>query len=265
MNKALIDRTKKLNTIETLINDFTCLGIHPGMTVIVHSSLSSIGWVCGGEVAVIQALMEIVTEEGTIIMPTQSTENTDPKYWQYPPIPEEWWNDVRQYMPAYDPATTPTLGMGKIPETFRKFPGVLRSNHPTSSFAAWGKHAAYITENHSLDYPFGEQSPLAKIYSLDGSILFIGVDYDSCTSMHLSEFRANGHVEYKQSSAIFENGKRVWKTFTDIEEDSENFPKIGKAFEKDHSVQTGHVGQAACKLIHQRELVDFTVDYLNDH
>lgn len=84
------------------------------MTVLVHSSLSSIGWVNGGAVAVIQALIDVVTEEGTIVMPSQSVELSDPKEWGNPPVPEEWWDIIRESMPAYNSNYTPLLeGWGK--------------------------------------------------------------------------------------------------------------------------------------------------------
>ena len=62
----------------------------------VHTSLSSLGYVCGGAQSVIEALLESVGEEGTIMMPTQSWKNLDPKtgvYWQEP---EEWWDVIRE-------------------------------------------------------------------------------------------------------------------------------------------------------------------------
>ena len=52
----------------------------------VHSSLSKIGWVCGAEVSVIQALLEVVGEEGTIVMPAHTGDNSDPSVWENPPI-----------------------------------------------------------------------------------------------------------------------------------------------------------------------------------
>ena len=130
----------KPNTIDSLSAQFKNLGITEGMTLIVHSSLKSLGWTCGGAVAVVEALMKAVGEDGTIVMPTQSADLSDPAYWENPPVPEEWWETIRREMPAYNPSTTPTYGMGKVVECFRSYEGVIRSDHPTTSFAAWGKH-----------------------------------------------------------------------------------------------------------------------------
>ena len=69
----IVASTQFPNTIETITKDLKALGVEKGMTIIVHSSLSSIGWISGGAVAVVEALMKVVTEEGTIIMPTQSS------------------------------------------------------------------------------------------------------------------------------------------------------------------------------------------------
>ncbi|MBM7649574.1 aminoglycoside 3-N-acetyltransferase [Bacillus ectoiniformans] len=262
--EQLIERTKSVITKETLKKDFTSLGLTSGSQVIVHSSLKSLGWVVGAEVAVIQALMETLTEEGTIVMPAQTTYNSEPSYWQHPPVPEDWWPSIRYMMPAFLPEITPSLGMGKIAETFRTFPGVLRSNHPTSSFTAWGKHAKWITENHSLNYPFGEDSPLARLYDLNASTLFIGTDYTSCTAMHLSEYRSEStRKEYTQGAAMMENGERVWKEFIELEENSETFNDIGLAFENEHPIQTGRIGQTTAKLISIQPLIDFTTHYLD--
>ncbi|MFW6269831.1 MAG: aminoglycoside N(3)-acetyltransferase, partial [Bacillota bacterium] len=166
-------------------------GLKAGSTVIVHSSLSSLGWVCGGPVALIEALREVITVEGNIVMPAHSGDYSDPKYWENPPVPEEWWSTIRQEMPPFQPGITPTRGVGVVPETFRQYPDVHRSDHPASSFAAWGQKAEEIISNHDLDYALGENSPLAKIYELEGLILLIGVDHDRNTSLHLAEYRAD--------------------------------------------------------------------------
>ena len=114
-------------------------GVKPGQAIMVHTSLSSLGFVCGGAQVVIEALLESVGPEGTIMMPTQSWKNLDPAagvHWQEP---EQWWQLIRDNWPAYDKNITPTNSMGAVAEMFRKWPGSLRSDHPARSVAANGK------------------------------------------------------------------------------------------------------------------------------
>ena len=253
-------------TKDKIKKDLLSLGLLPGMTVIVHSSLKSIGWVCGTEVAVIDALMDTLTEAGTLIMPTHCSEYSDPANWCNPPVPKQWVEIIRNEMPPFRPEVTPARHMGVIPETFRKYPKTLRSTHPQVSFCAWGKNADFVTGNHSLDYSMGENSPLARIYDLDGYVLLLGTDYDSNTSIHLAEHRTKCRGIVTCGAPVLENGVRVWKNYQDIDYNEEYFKIIGNDFEKKHSVNLGYIGYAESRLIKQRELVDYSVDwFLNNY
>src|SRR5437764_7920952 len=114
-------------TVPSLAADFAALGVQPGMVLVVHSSLKSLGFVNGGPVAVILALEQVLGSDGTLVMPTHTADNSEPANWKNPPVPESWWQTIRETMPAYEAALTPTFKMGIIPETFRKQTGVLRS------------------------------------------------------------------------------------------------------------------------------------------
>ena len=114
------------------------LGLASGDTVMVHTSLGSIGYVCGGAQGVIEALIETVGSEGTIMMPTQSWKNLDPEDGVHWTISKDDWQIIRDNWPAYDKAITPTNTMGAVAEMFRSWPGALRSDHPARSVAAWG-------------------------------------------------------------------------------------------------------------------------------
>src|SRR5512136_1867928 len=206
-------------TRDSLAADLRALGSTHGMAVIVHSSLSALGWVSGGAVAVVQALMDVLTPEGTLVMPTHSGDLSEPSEWRHPPVPEAWWPIIRDTMPAFDPRVTPTRGMGRIAETFRTWPDARRSSNPQVSFTAWGHHAEFITTHHALENGLGDQSPLARIYDLEGHVLLLGVPYGNNTSFHLGESRAPGGKIEVQGAPIIENGKRIWKTFTTPEVD----------------------------------------------
>lgn len=255
------------NTITTLEKNFKELGITEGMTLIVHSSLSSLGWVCGGAVSVILALENTLTENGTLIMPTHSSVYSDPERWQNPPVPSHWWEIIKNEMPCFHKDITPAKEVGIIPEVFRKQNGVIRSNHPTVSFAGWGKNKSKIITDETFENCLGEKSPLSKIYKEDGYILLLGVDHDSNTSLHLSEYRSNfkGKKFIKNGYPTCTNNIRKWEYFDDIEIDSDDFINIGKDFEQDYKIKTIKIGKALAKLIRQRDIVDYGIKWLEEN
>lgn len=252
-------------TQSSLKADCLALGVQPGMTLIVHSSLAALGWVNGGPQAVVLALEDALTADGTLVMPTHSGGLSDPASWQNPPVPEAWWETIRQTMPAFDPDLTPTRKMGAISECFRKQTGVLRSAQPHVSFAAWGRHAAFVTENHSLEFALGEGSPLARIYDLDGWVLLLGVGHANNTSLHLAEHRATypGKRFVRLGAPIMTDGDRRWMTLEDLDENSSDFHLAGADFERETGLtRVGRVAQAEARLMPQRALVDYAARWM---
>ena len=253
-------------TIQSLEDDLRALGVTPGMNLLLHSSLSSLGWVCGGPVAVILALQNVLDESGTLVMPTHSGDLSDPAQWENPPVPDFWWETIRQTMPAFDPEMTPTRMMGAIPECFRKERESIRSTHPQVSFAAWGYLKDTIIDNHSLDFGLGNHSPLGRIYDVDGWVLLLGVNHDVNTSLHLAEYRAEfpGKKEIDHGAPIIVNGHREWKHFRDLDLETSDFKSIGQDFLEDRKsmVRSEFVRSAKAQLFRQRDLVDFAVDWM---
>lgn len=157
-----------------IVSDLKDLGITNGDCLMVHSSLSSIGFVEGGPDTVIDALLEVLGPDGTLVMPCLF-----------------WVGSIDRTLKAlggiFDPKTTPTI-LGRINETFRKRPGVYRSIHPTHSVCAFGAKAKLITEGHEkCNTTFGKGTPWYKLMELNGKILMLGVGEGQVTFYHVIE------------------------------------------------------------------------------
>ncbi len=143
------------------------LGIERGDSLLVHSSLSSLGYVVGGVEAVIDALLEAVGPEGTVMVPTLTGSPRD-----------------KLIPPIFDPQKTPCW-TGVIPEAFRKRPEALRSRHPTHSVAAIGKLATEFIRDHEYsETPCGPETPYGRLMRWGGKILLLGVGLRSNTCFH---------------------------------------------------------------------------------
>jgi aminoglycoside 3-N-acetyltransferase len=233
--------------------------------LLMHSSLKALGWVCGGPVAVVQALLDALGPEGTLVVPTHTPDNSDPADWQHPPVPESWWPVIRERTPGFDPAVTPSRWMGVLAETVRTWPGARRSDHPQVSFAALGPAAQAVVAGHQLDEMLGERSPLGALYRLDGDVLLLGVEYSSNTSLHLAEYRLPDPPRRRQGAAVRTAHGRAWQGWEDVETNEDDFDQVGAAFEAADGARTGLVGAAPSRLMRQRALVDFAVDWFTTH
>lgn len=255
-------------TVERLVSDLRELGVSAGDTLFVHSSLSALGWVCGGPAAVVDALQAAVTAEGTLVLPTFTGDYSDPGGWQNPPVPDEWEPTIRETMPAFRPESTPCPRIGAVPSTFRSYPDVVRSDHPVVSFAAWGADAEEVVRPHPDDEPLGEGTPLARLYERDATVLMLGTDYETATSCHLAEYRGEFPKERETGGGpAVRDGERVWLEFDDVALDTGDFPLVGEAFERERpdAVTVGRVGEAETRRIDQRALVDFATAWFGEN
>jgi aminoglycoside 3-N-acetyltransferase len=253
-----------VNTLASLAAEFVGLGMRPNMTVMVHSSLSRVGWTVGGPVTVIRALLKALEPHGTLVMPAESPQVSDPANWHDDRVKPGWHETIREHLPVFDPLTTPTT-MGAIPEAFRTYPGTRRSSHPLVSVCANGRHADDITAEHALEFCEGRGTPFEKLYDLDAWTLLLGVGFDRCTSLHYAESLVPARRTAVSRFPMIEHGERVWVEKPDMAADNGvHFPVVGKRFVDRGDVRVGKVGGADSLLFSTRALVDFAEGYFRD-
>ena len=252
---------RKPVTEERLRHDLQGIGIRPGVSLIVHSSLRAVGWVLGGAPTLVRALLTTVGDEGHLAMPAATPHCADPATWREPKVRQDWLDELRDHLPLFDLRTTPTV-LGAIPETFRTWPGTCRSPHPLESVCVRGPHAIAVTSEHPLAFSEGPGSPFDKLLGLDSFILLLGVGFNRCTALHFAESltprRRTATVRFPR----LEGARRVWIEVPNVADDNDtHFPIIGSHYMAAGRVTEGQIGEAKALFFRMSDLVEFACAY----
>ncbi|KAB8295414.1 AAC(3) family N-acetyltransferase [Bifidobacterium avesanii] len=255
-----------VTTGEQLRGALLRVGLKPTDSCLVHTRLSAFGFIPGGVQTLVSMLKDVLCD-GDIVMPAQTADITDPADWDAPPVEPSLVATVHDALPPYDPDTTPVTGIGVTPEYFRSLPGTRRSGHPTCSMSAWGRHADWIADCHrdgDYDMPFGDRSPLAKLVELDGTVVFLGTGFGTCTALHYAESTI-GRPRIRETAPVLRvdpaTGKRKteWAGYANVElEPYDDFERFGETFLAEHAneVRTVELNGGAIRAFPIRALVE---------
>jgi aminoglycoside 3-N-acetyltransferase len=255
-----------------LAAELRALGLRRGQNLLVHCSMRRLGPVAGGAATLLAALRDVATPDATIVVPAQTAGNSlTSRAFRAATAgldPDERARYVAA-MPGFDPATTPSDGMGAFAEHVRTCPHAWRSAHPQSSFAAVGPGAAAAMSVHDLDCHLGERSPLRWLYDTDAAILLLGVGYSACAAFHLAEYRLPREPPRREYQCFTGSGAgRMMRRFTDIDLDDSDFWLLGAALDAATwpdaraAPRRGRAGMAACTLLPVRTAVDFACSWM---
>ncbi len=235
-------------TAADIISGLRDLGVRPGDVLLVHSSLSHFGFVEGGADTVIDALLQVISPGGTVMVPTLTGhESLSP---ENPPL--------------FNPAETPCW-TGRIPETFRQRPNAIRSLHPTHSVAAIGTDAVVLTRDHHLSIsPCDDLSPYGKLARMErGFILLLGVDHETNTTFHHIEETAAVDYQLQRRftrAVILLEGREIYQhLLLHFYGPARNFSVMEPIFLERGIQRNTRIGKADIRLIHSRRMVETTL------
>ena len=252
-------------TRDRLAADFAALGVAGGDSVLLHSSLRSLGRVLGGPGTVIGALLEVLGHTGTLVTPAQTPNNKDPSRWFHRPVPVASWPTIRAHAAAFDPATSACREVGLIAETLRTWPGAVRSAHPQTSFAAVGARAQELMAVHDLTSELGERSPLRALAAAGGHCLLLGVDFNRCTSFHLAEYRQPRHPRKINVCVVDGPLGPQWISYPGRVLDASDFVELGTGFTRTGAVRSARVGAATARYFPIHAAVEYATSWFPRH
>jgi aminoglycoside 3-N-acetyltransferase len=268
--ETVIKKTKRPITKEDIKIGLKKLGVNQESKLEVHSSLSSFGYIINREYDIIDALLEVVSS-GVIIMPAHTSEYGDPTLWENPPVPKEWIPIILNNRRPFDKEIFLPERVGKVPITFFRYPNVVRTNHPIESYAVYNQTGDQTWEDHSLDQD-EEKHPLLKLAKEEGKILFLGTDFQTCSSIHLTEKYAGKVRTVEHPFLRMEDGQvkeRTYKYYEFDDDEVDNFEEITKRYLDEYQgtpyYKQVKIGLATCTLIDAEALYEVAYEFHKDH
>jgi aminoglycoside 3-N-acetyltransferase len=238
-------------TQKDIIDDLKRLGLERGAAVEVHSSLSSMGFVKGGASTVINALIDVVGEEGAIVM------SAYPVTLPLPLTDEEKKKGILAKVRLLDENSDCKTGMGVIADTFCRYPNT-HLGKVEHRVCAWGRDA----ELHSRGYEY--------LLSVDGWVLLIGVDINRCSCMHTAEDKVGLPEELTAHFELPEEIEQQYpkdEWYVQYSDPHKPLPvdawgKVQLEADRRGLIRKGTIGKAECMLFKGRSVVDIYEDYL---
>lgn len=224
-----------------LVEQLLALGVEPGGVLVVHAAFSEVRPVEGGPRGLIDSLQAALGPAGTLAMPSMADVDDEP----------------------FRPEATPCMAMGIVADTFRRLPGVVRSDSP-HAFAARGTHAAALTRPHPVEIPHGPESPVGRLYELDAQVLLLGVGHEADTTIHLAENLAGVRYRLPSRSTVLRDGRAVTVRYSEVDHCCENFSLMDGWLEAQGAQRRGRVGRASARLARSREIVHAALAHLKE-
>jgi len=232
-----------VHTRDELATDFRRIGLERGDAVVLHGSLRSIGRVDGGADTVVAALLDVLGPDGLLAAPVYT-------YW------------TQRFDPAADPGQT-----GRIAESIRRWPGAVRSWHPSHSVAAIGAGAAKLCEGHHLVGAVSHGSPLDRLAARGGKVLLLGVGHVANSTIHVGEVHAGApYLDIPFSAGAYTSATVVTPTgdvtvpIIQPSGCSRAFGAIEQPLRHRGAIRDGRVGEAITQLMLGSELIATVVD-----
>ena len=241
-----------MHTQQSLLEQLHQLGIDGQGTLLVHSSMKSLGEVEGGADTVLDAFTDYM-KDGLLVLPTHT------------------WSTINASNPMFHVESSPCC-VGILPELFRKRSGVVRSWHPTHSVAAIGQDAeAFTKDDHLYDTPCARGSAWGKLLDRKATILLVGVDLKRNTFIHGVEEWVDipGRLtdEHEQLYTVLPDGTEIsvpsrrhcglpW---------SEHFWKVDEVLQRRGAMRQGKLGDAIVRVCDAAKVAEIITDMLKDN
>lgn len=236
------EREAKPFTRARLVAQLRSLGVRPGGVLLVHTSYRAVRPVEGGPEGLIAALAEAVDTGGTLVMPSWSGSDEEP------------------FRPDRTPADA---DLGVVADTFWRMPGVRRGAHQ-HAFAALGPAAAEILRDTLPLPPHVPESPVGRVWELDGQILLLGVNHDADTTIHLAEILGGAPYRVPKHFTVLQDGRPRRIEYGENDHCCRRFV-LADEWLRGAGLQTeGRIGNAAARLARSRDVVDTVVERLRD-
>jgi len=243
-------------TRDSLREDLRHLGLGPGGVAMVHSSLSALGPVEGGAEAVVDALLDALGPEGTLVMPAFRDEVFLPG--RHEKVDARLVAEARAKTPPFNPATTPTTS-GAIPEAFRQRDGAHRSAHPFASVAALGPRAWEVVVPHPTAWAEGPESPYERLVKWNARLLLLGVGFNRLTLLHHAESLV---PQGRRKTSLVPEAFGCLLSPQMGHDDDTHFPEIERLALAQGIARQGRVGEGRAIIADAAPMVEFARAHL---